>query len=266
MELELITTSQNYHVLQEEQRGGKAVIICTANGQPVQMIESAEHPKQILVPVKKGRIVMIGTKGAFSDEIFVLRVRSTYSCKGQYYAVTDLLNIFRDGKWQNPLPASFSSARDVLLKKMHSTREIVFAAQPVLLPVRQSKKGYAVLDEECGAECSTIVCCPDGIPAKAVYIYQRSHGESGKQAVVEIGPRYRVLRGKRTQSGYEIYIYIVERLGFLSGQRVAEASLINKCVDGHWQHGLPVEMRPLISTLIDKIEGNDTETIISKMR
>ncbi len=264
MELKL-KTLQNFRVLQEEQENGKAVIICTAGGQPIPLVKCAENPNQILVPVRKGRIVMIAEVTDDGDSIYVYRICSTYQQQGEYYARTEVLNSYVKGAWAHQLPASFKPAEEILRQKLHSSKQIVFAAQPIFIPVRQSQKGYDVLDEECGSERSTIICRPDQKPAKAVYFYQKPRGDAGKQAVVEIGPRYRILRGGRTESGYVIDIYMVDRMCCLAGQRLAEVHLLNKCVDGIWQHGLPIQLRPLIISLIDKIEENDTETVVSRM-
>lgn len=266
MEIKLVNTSQNYHALQEVQGNGRAVIACTANGKPLQMIKNDNKADaRILVPVKKGRMILIGTATEDGDVIEICRVLSTFSKNGKFFAQTEVLNEFRNGKWANVLPNSFVEACDVLLRKLHSSERIVFALRPIFLEIQQSKKGYAVLDEECGAERSTIVCRPNGKPSKAVYYYPRTRHQIGKQAVVEVGPRYRILRGKKTEDGYNISIYVVERLVCLDGKRVAEVQLLNRCVNGRWQHGLPKELRPLVSVLVDKIEETDAETIVSQL-
>ena len=267
MEIQLIRTLQNFYVLQEEQGNGKAVVVCTAHGEPLQMIRNDNKADaRILVPVKKGRMILIGTTDEDGDVIEIYRVKATKASKnGKCFAQVVALNEFRNGHWANRLPTSFNKVCEVLLRKLHSSEPVVFASRPIFLEVQQTKRGYDVLHEECGAERSTIVCCPNGNPAKAVYYYKRSGHEVGKQAIVEVGPRYRVLRGKGTENGYEIEIYVIERLSYLSGQRIAEAQLVNRYVDGRWMHGNPVELKPLITTLIDKIEETDTETIVSKL-
>ena len=262
-----VKTPRNTYAMWEEQGNGKAVIVCQADGQPSQalMINKSVKPKQALVPVKKNRIIMVGEHCENSDVIMIYRVLYAFSNKnGQPMVKAEPINIFKNNKWISALPSSFRPIVELMHNKLNNKEDVVTATAPVFLDARKSEKGYAVMEEECGP-VSTIVCYPDGTPAKSIYVHQKARGVCGKQAVIPVFPRYKILRGTRVDDGYEIVLYSILHTFTGKDGKQLEVKMLNKCVNGKWKYSIDLHLRPLVETLIDKLEGTDTETVVSKM-
>lgn len=253
--------SQNAYALWEERSEDKATAIFDADGMPATALEksrSSKKVRQALVQVKKDMYIV----SRQVKEVKVYQVVYPFTNKsGQHLIKARLINEKHNGRWRK--------SHDTVVKKMaqaveQKLKKDTIVSQPLTIPIFKSANGYHILYEQCGAECSTIVCSADGRPAKSVFMFTKP-GIYGRQAVVPVFPHFKVLQGHRTPEGYEISIY--EILRTFTGAKGPEAEVIlkNHCVNGQWQNQVSQKVLPLTISLVDKIEGTDTRTILSKM-
>lgn len=253
---------QKAYALWEECSAHTATAIFKADGMsPKALKEGGKHSsRQALVQIKKDMFVVFRDH----DLVKVCQVLYPFTNKnGQHFVKAEVINVKNHGQWQktpNDVVKQMAMTVEQKIKK-----DSVVSVPPLTIPLFNSNNGYNILYEQCGAECSTIVCKPNGKPAKSVYMFSKP-GEQGRQAVVPVFPHFKVLRGHRTVEGYEISIYEILRTFINHNGPQAEVVLCNHCVNGQWQKDVPPKVFSLAISLIDKIEGTDTMTILSKMR
>lgn len=254
--------SQNAYALWEERSEDKATAIFDADGMPATALEksrSSKKVRQALVQVKKDMYIV----SRQVKEVKVYQVVYPFTNKnGQHLIKARLINEKHNGRWRK--------SHDDVVKKMAQAveqkvkKDTVVSIQPLTIPIFKSNNGYHILYEQCGAECSTIVCESNGKPAKSVFMFTEP-GEQGRQAVIPVFPHFKVLQGHRTDDGYEISIYEIVRTFTAKEGPQAEVILKNHCINGEWQNQISPKVLPLTMSLIDKIEGTDRKTILSKM-
>ena len=253
---------QNAYALWEERSANRATAIFKADGMPPKALkEGKKHAeRQALVQVKKDMYIVCRN----CNEVKVYQVLYPFTNRnGRHLIKAEVVNVKNNGRWKktpDDVVKQMAAAVDKKIKK-----DMVVSVQPLTIPIFNSTNGYHILYEQCGAECSTIVCEPNGKPAKSVYMFS-SPGEYGRQAVVPVFPHFKVLQGHRTAEGYEISIYEILRTFTDHNGPQAEVALRNHCVNGQWQKEVPPKVFPLTVSLVDKIEGTDTRTILSKMQ
>ena len=268
--LKAVKTEKNVYALWETQSKKEVVIICKADGTPANAMhlnKSVDEPKQALVPVKKNQVVLIGNNSKEGEVVSVYRVIYPFTNNhGAHLIKVEEMGEFKNGTWNSPIPAELTYMVDVVLSKLRGFSKRVVAKQPITLKVIKTKKGFFALYENCGSEESTIVCTPGGGEATSVFVFDKEKGRAGRQAIIPIFGRYKVLRGRRTDEGQEISIYNIVRTFVGHGGPQAEVELLNHCLNGKWQTAVPCNLRPVVNLLIEKIEMTDTETLYSKMK
>ena len=268
--LKALKTEKNVYALWETQSPKEVVIICKADGTPANAMhlnKSIDAPKQALVPVKKNQYVLVGNNSDEGEMISVYKVVYPFTNNhGSHLVKVEEVCEHKNGMWNNPLPKELAYMVDVLLSKLRGFSKRVVAKMPATLKVSRTKKGFFALYENCGSEESTIVCTPGGGEATSVFVFDKEKGKAGRQAIVPIFGRYKVLRGRQTDEGQEISIYNVVRTFVDKGGPQAEVELLNHCLNGRWQTDVPRNLRPVVNLLIEKIEMRDTETLYSKMK
>ena len=267
--LKAFKTEKNVYALWETQSKDEAVIICNADGTPANALhlnKPVAAPKQALVPVKKNQYVLIGTSGE-GETVSVYKVVYPFTnSHGVHLVKVEEICKLQNGMWNSQLPKDLSYMVDVLLSKVRGFSQRVVANMPVTLPLFRTKKGFFALYENCGAGESTIVCTPGGGEAASVFVFDKEKGKPGRQAIIPVFGRYKILRGHQTDEGQEISIYNVIRTFVGKGGPQAEVKLINHGLNGKWLQEVQRNLRPVVDLLIDKIEMTDTETLYSKMR
>lgn len=253
---------QKAYALWEERSENKATAIFKADGMPPKALKEGKKnsERQALVQVKKDMYIVSRDHA----EVKVYHVLYPFTNKnGRHLIKAEVINVKNNGRWKktpDDVVKQMAKAVDQKVKK-----DTLVSVQPLTIPIFISRNGYNILYEQCGAECSTIVCEPNGRPAKSVFMFTQP-GEYGRQAVVPVFPHFKVLQGHRTAEGYEISIYEILRTFTDHNGPQAEVALRNHYANGRWQKEVPPKVRPLTMSLIDKIEGTDTRTILSKMQ
>lgn len=268
--LKALKTEKNVYALWETQSKKEVVIICKADGSPASSMhlnKTVDAPKQALIPVKKNQYVMIGCNNKEGEIVSVYRVIYPFTNNhGVHLVKVEEMGELRNGTWNNQLPKELSYMVDVLLSKLRGFSKRVVAKIPLTLKVSRTKKGFFALYENCGRDESTIVCTPGGGEATSVFVFDKEKGKAGRQAIIPIFGRYKILRGRQTDEGQEISIYKVVRTFVGKGGPQAEVELVNHYLNGKWQTTVPCNLRPVVNLLIEKIEMRDTETLYSKMK
>lgn len=263
-------TEKNVYALWEMQDEHEAVIICKADGSPANAMHLNKPlvaPKQALVPVKKGQYVLIGKSGKEGEKVTIYRVAYPFTNNhGVHLIKVETVCECQNGAWTAQVPEGLPYMVDVLLSKLRGLSKRVVAKLPITLKVTRTKKGFFALCECCGANESTIICTPGGGEAASIFIYEKEKGKAGRQAIVPIFGRYKVLQGHQTDEGEEVFVYSVIRTFTDKQGPQAEVELVNHYLNGKWQDTLPYGLRHAAALLIEKIEMTDTETVFSKMR
>lgn len=263
-------TEKNVYALWEVQDENEAVIICKADGSPASAMhlnKAVSAPKQALVPVKKGQFVLVGKNCDDGEMVTIYRVVYPFTNNhGVHLVKVETMCEGKNRVWNSPIPQGLSYMVEVLISKLRGLSTRVVAKLPTTLKVSRTKKGFFALYECCGANESTIICTPGGGEASSVFIFDKEKGKAGRQAIVPIFGRYKILSGHQTDEGEEIFVYSVIRTFTDKQGPQAEVELINHYLNGKWQSGLSPSLRHAAALLIEKIEMTDTETIYSKMK